>query len=105
MAQVDDIEKFGRKLTDDYTALREDISKLSETVAKLVSRQADVAGDRVAEAVGTAKAALADSAERAQDKVKGIGADIESSIERNPYSAVLIALGVGLALGLLNRSR
>lgn len=105
MAQVDDIEKFGRKLTDDYTALRDDISKLSETVAKLVSRQADVAGDRVSEAMGTAKAALADSAERAQDKVKCVGADIESSIERNPYSAVLIALGVGLALGLLNRSR
>lgn len=102
---ADDAEKLARKLADDYAALRDDISKLSDTVSKLVTRQADVASDRVSEAVGTAKAALADSAERAQERVKGIGADIESSIERNPYSAVLIALGVGLALGLLNRSR
>ena len=105
MAQVDDIEKFGRKLTDDYNALREDISKLSDTVTKLVAHQADVAGDRVSEAVGTAKAALAESAGKAQDRMKSMGSDIESSIERNPYSAVLIALGVGVVLGLMNRSR
>jgi len=102
MAHMEDIEK---KLTSDYDALRTDIAKLSETVTQLVAKQADLAGGRVADAVDNAKAALADSAGKAQDRVKSAGAELEASIERNPYSAVLIALGIGVALGLMNRSR
>ena len=105
MSQIDNVKEFGQKVTDDYTSLRSDIAKLSETVAALVSKQADVATARVSEAVDTARDVLTDQAGKAQDKMKSAGAELEASIERNPYSAVLIALGIGVALGLLNRSR
>ena len=105
MAEIKDMEGLGRKAADDYSSLREDIAKLSETVSQLVSNHADNAGARVKDAMDTAKVALVDTAGKAQDRVSSAGAEIEASIERNPYSAVLIALGIGLALGLLNRSR
>lgn len=105
MAEIKDIENFGRKAADDYAALRDDISKLSETVAKLVAKQTEDAGAKVKDAMESARTVMADTASKAQDRAMTAGAEIEASIERNPYSAVLIALGVGVALGLLNRSR
>ncbi|MDF2118970.1 hypothetical protein PY365_25710 [Roseiarcaceae bacterium H3SJ34-1] len=105
MAEMKDIENVGRKAAEDYNSLREDIAKLSDTVSKLVAKQAEEASAKVKDAMGSAKTVMSDTASKAQDRALSAGAEIEASIERNPYSAVLIALGVGVALGLLNRSR
>ncbi len=89
----------------DLAALRQDVARLAETVSKLVQQQTQAAGHRVSEAVGDARDKIARTAADAQNRVCAASGEIEACIERHPLTAVLIALGVGVSLGLLSRSR
>ena len=70
-------------LTADLAAVRQDVARLAETVSELVQHQ------------------MAD----AQENVRAARSEIEAGIERNPMMAVLIAFGVGMLIGRMNRSR
>jgi len=83
MTQPIDLEALGAKLAEDYSSLRAEISQLSEAVAELANKRAD----------------------QIEGQIKSVGAEMEASIERHPYSAVLVALGVGVLLGLASRRR
>jgi ElaB/YqjD/DUF883 family membrane-anchored ribosome-binding protein len=93
-------EPTAADLTADLAALRADITRLSDTIAGLVRTQADHAG-----AVGDARDQLSRAAADAQDSALGAAADLERRIERNPLTAVLIAAGLGIMLGMMSRSR
>ena len=67
-------------LAADLAALRQDVAHLAETLSKLVQHQT-------------------------QDRVRAATSEIEAGIVRNPFAAVLIAFGVGISLGMINRSR
>ena len=54
-------------------------------------------------AVGSARQKLSDGASDAKDRLSGASSSLEASIERNPLTAVLIAMGAGLMIGLLSR--
>jgi ElaB/YqjD/DUF883 family membrane-anchored ribosome-binding protein len=92
-------------LAADLAALRRDVVRLGETLTALVQQQTQAAGHRVSEAVGDARDKIASTAADAQNRVRAVSGEIEAYVERNPLMAVLIALGVGLSLGLLSRSR
>jgi ElaB/YqjD/DUF883 family membrane-anchored ribosome-binding protein len=92
-------------LAADLAALRRDVARLAETMSALVQQQTQAAGHRVSEAVGDVRDKIASTATDAQDRVRAAGGEIEACIERNPLMSVLIALGVGVSLGLLGRSR
>jgi ElaB/YqjD/DUF883 family membrane-anchored ribosome-binding protein len=92
-------------LNVDLAALRADIARLSDTVAAMVRVQADAAGAAVRGAVGDARDQLSQAASNAQDSAFGTAADLERRIERNPLTAVLIAAGIGMALGMMSKSR
>ena len=64
----------------ELAALRQDVTHLAETLSKLVQHQT-------------------------QDRVRAATSEIEAGIVRNPFAAVLIALGIGIAFGMMNRSR
>jgi ElaB/YqjD/DUF883 family membrane-anchored ribosome-binding protein len=90
----------------DLAALRQDVARLAETMGELVRHQTQAAGHRVSEAVGEAKDRISSSVADAQKRACAAGGEIEASIERNPLTAVLIAVGVGMSLGMLmSRSR
>ncbi len=89
----------------DLTALRADVANLADRMAKLVSHQTQSAGHRVSEAVDDATDKITSTAANAQKSVCAAGREIESSIERNPLTSVLIAFGVGISFGLLSRLR
>jgi ElaB/YqjD/DUF883 family membrane-anchored ribosome-binding protein len=89
----------------DLAAIREDVARLAETISKLLQRQTQAAGVGVSEAVGDAKDKVADTAAEARNLTRAASGEIEASIERNPLTAVLIAFGVGMWLGLMTRSR
>jgi ElaB/YqjD/DUF883 family membrane-anchored ribosome-binding protein len=115
------------QITADLATLREDFAKLSSSVAELVKVQASQASAAMRGAVGEARERLAsttagakdklagraadaqgrimDKAADAQDRFMAATADLESTIERNPLVAVLIALFIGLLMGTLSRSR
>ena len=115
------------QITDDLATLRDDFAKLSSSVAELVKLQASQASAAMRGAVGDARERLAsttggakdklagraadaqdrimDKAADAQDRFLAATADLESTIERNPLIAVVIALFIGLLMGTLSRSR
>lgn len=88
---TEDTEATSGDLAADLAALRRDVARLAETMSTRVQHQTQAAGHRVTEAVSDA-----------QNRVRVAGGEIEACIERNPLTAVLIALGVGMSLGLLS---
>ncbi|KAB2867143.1 MAG: hypothetical protein F9K43_14760 [Bauldia sp.] len=106
-----------KELADSLERIRADIAALSGTVSQLVSdtagiqaslrkkvnnaaKQASAAGEELMnEAVemgGEALHAAAKSASGAVDSIEG-------QIVRNPMTSVLVALGLGFAIGLVSR--
>jgi ElaB/YqjD/DUF883 family membrane-anchored ribosome-binding protein len=96
-------EPTAADLTSDLAALRADIARLSDTIAGLVRVQADQAGAAMRGAVGDARDQLSRAAADAQDSARNATVDLEQRIERNPLTAVLIAAGIGMALGMMSR--
>jgi ElaB/YqjD/DUF883 family membrane-anchored ribosome-binding protein len=92
-------------LAADLAALRADIARLSDTMSGLVKAQANSASDAVRGVVGDARDQLSQAAAQAQDSALGAAADLERRIEKNPLTAVLIAAGIGMVLGMMSKSR
>ncbi len=105
MPMTKPIEEATQDFAADLTALREDISKLTLSVAELVRSQANSTADSMFGAVDSARRKISDTASDAQDRVTALGADLESTIERNPLTAIFVAIGAGILIGLLSRSR
>ena len=93
------------EIATDLAALRADIATLSETIAGLMRGRADAAGGAVKGAVGDARDQLSQAVNHAQDSAFGAAADLERRIERDPLTAVLIAAGIGMAIGMMTKSR
>ena len=96
-------EPTAADLNSDLAALRADIARLSDTIAGLVRAQADQASAAMRGAVGDARDQLSRAAADAQDSARNAAVDLERRIERNPLTAVLIAAGIGMALGMMSR--
>lgn len=96
--------------------LRADFAALSATVAKLASEGASGARDQLREAAGAAARKSGEAGHQiyrdaavlgneAVDTANAAVGQFEKQIARNPLTAVLAALGVGVFLGLLSRRR
>jgi ElaB/YqjD/DUF883 family membrane-anchored ribosome-binding protein len=70
-------------VSDNVTALRDDIASLAASVKRLAAEQ-----------IGT-------SVEDVQDKAMEKVGDLEAAIRRNPSQSALIAAGVGFVVGLV----
>ena len=97
-------EKFANpsesdSFTVDFPALRADITKLTQTVGKLLERQTSAARDQLSEAVGAAGDSIGQSASAAQDKLMSLEEDVGSQIKNNPWSAIAVAGLVGFLIG------
>ncbi len=99
------LEEASQNLADDLAALRDDISKLTASVTKLVKAEASATSETVFGAVDAARQKMADGASDAKERLSGASSDLEATIERNPLIAVLIAMAAGLVIGLLSRAR
>jgi ElaB/YqjD/DUF883 family membrane-anchored ribosome-binding protein len=106
-----------KDLAEHLETIRADIASLSETVSQLVSdtagiqatlkrkvnnaaRHATAAGEHLVEEVAEMGSEAMHAAARGAEAAVG---SVESQIERNPLTAVLLALGFGLAIGLISR--
>lgn len=76
-------ETAKRDVTDNYEALRRDVTELASSVKRLADAELGIAATQVQDAA-----------------VKGAG-QVEASIRRNPTQAALIAAGAGFLVGLL----
>jgi ElaB/YqjD/DUF883 family membrane-anchored ribosome-binding protein len=73
----------GKSVSDDYDALRADLSKLSQSVKAY-------AGENLGNAASDAQHAV-------QEQLGGL----EAMVRKNPVQSALIAAGVGLVVGLI----
>jgi len=86
----------------DVSALREQVSKLTQTVADLAQRRVSAGRDQVVGAMGAAGDSLSQSAAIAQDKFNAVEGDVEARIKKNPWAAVAIAALIGLLIGKMS---
>lgn len=87
----------------DLAGLRDDVARLSNSLAGLLRGQADAAGASVRGAVGDARSQLSQAASSLRDGALDRSADFERRIEANPLTAMLVAAVVGLAFGVMSR--
>ena len=100
-----DKDDAAAELAANLAALREDIARLSDTVAGLARAQADAAAAALKDAMAGAREQFSQAAGQAQESALGAVADLERRIEKNPLTAVMVAAGLGMMFGLMNRSR
>jgi len=98
-------EDISGDLTTDLSAIRQDIARLAETVSGLVQGQTQAAGTAASAAVGDAKEALSNTASYVQDRARAATGEIEANISRNPLTAVMVSFAIGMALGMISRTR
>lgn len=81
-------------LDADLAMLKDDVARLTDTLSTLVSDGAATARNAAREGVDTARQKATDAAD-----------DLSETIEQNPLTAVLVALGIGYVVGALGRRR
>ncbi len=105
MSSTKPLEDASQDFAADLAALRGDIAKLTASISALVHAEASATTDTVLGAVEQARRKFSEHAADAKDRVGTAGPDVEAAIERNPLTAVLIAMAAGLLIGILSRSR
>jgi ElaB/YqjD/DUF883 family membrane-anchored ribosome-binding protein len=105
------VEEASKDFTADLSSLRDDVAKLSSSLSEFIRTQTTTTTNTVVDAVANARQKIFDTASKAQDRVARTGTDLETTIERNPLVAVLIAMVAGIfvgmvaGIGLLSRGR
>jgi ElaB/YqjD/DUF883 family membrane-anchored ribosome-binding protein len=91
------------KLVSDLRALIGDAEELLKATANQAGEQVAALRKRIEESLREGKETLADAEEIFLDTTKDAAEAASTYIQKNPWSAVGIAAGVGLILGLLIR--
>jgi len=81
----------------DFSSVRDEVVKLTQTVSDLVQKQASSARTQIMDAVGSAADNISQSTSAAQDKLTSLESEVGSSIQKNPWRAVVIAAAGGRA--------
>jgi|GEM_PF-701453 len=93
------LKSASHDIAADISALRKDISNLSDTVARLVTAQADTAREQVKSTANAYLKMGTDQFNDAKHQIEVTAADVEKRIEHHPYAAMAIAAGLGLVIG------
>jgi ElaB/YqjD/DUF883 family membrane-anchored ribosome-binding protein len=104
----------GTDMVKSLDQLRADIAVLSETVARLASEGAASARSQIKDSAARASRGASAAGDQLYQNAAALGRDaadtahiataqIESQIARNPIAAVLVALGLGFAIGAMSR--
>lgn len=101
----DKVQTVGEDLVTSLMTLQKEVARLAEGMNVLLQNQAHAAGDRLSKVAGDAEESVLEAASAAQQRVCAATKTLESTIERNPVMAVLIALGIGLSIGIISRPR
>ena len=106
-------DKVARDLSSDFSALRDDLRKLTNVVSDLATDQrgrvpaaaSSARSTRLVTASPTPPTGSRVTRTTRPNRVRGAGAELESRIEKNPLTAVMIAIVGGLLIGAMSRSR
>lgn len=85
------------KVDQDFEQLKKDFAKLRDDVASLV----DVLGQTSRDGASRLGAEAQQRLQQGRDRARTASHEMETQIQAHPFSSVLTAFGVGLALGFL----
>ncbi|MGH7769203.1 MAG: DUF883 family protein [Candidatus Binatia bacterium] len=91
------------KLVSDLKVLIDDAEELLRATASQAGEQVAAVRRRIEESLKEGKETLADAEDVFFDKTRDAAEAASDYVQKNPWSAVAIAAGVGLVLGLLIR--
>jgi ElaB/YqjD/DUF883 family membrane-anchored ribosome-binding protein len=101
-------------VTSELATVRNDLARLASTVGNLLSSTATSSAtresmedmkDRLYSRASDWSSQGSHLASEARDRLYEANSELETRIERHPIAAVLIAAGIGMAIGLMSRSR
>lgn len=109
-----DLNLAGTHMVQSLDQLRADIATLTETVSRLASEGASSARSQVRDSTARAARGASAAGEQLYQNAAVLGRDaadtahiataqIEYQIARNPFATVLVALGLGFAVGIMSR--
>lgn len=101
MTSIKAVEEVSRDFTADLALLRDDVAKLSSSLSDFIRTQTATSASTVVDAVDNARQKISDTASKAQDRVARASTDLETTIERSPLVAVLIAMVAGIFVGMV----
>jgi ElaB/YqjD/DUF883 family membrane-anchored ribosome-binding protein len=87
-------------LQDDLSAMRDDVSKLGQHVVDLASAKGAAAYQRVKKNFDATTGEATDAVREVKEKFTGA---LDESLEERPYTTLLVALGLGFAIGAIWR--
>jgi len=101
-------------LTRDLGLLRDDITKLTESVASLIGDNAGAATGQIRDAAGEAYTTMSDAAgsfsragtglyEDVSKRMDTLGTELTTTIQRAPITALAVAAAVGMVYGMIRR--
>ena len=96
-------EKDYAALEADFLRLREDVASLSETVKNVASREARGMADAMLNGIDGAAERVRKAGKRAQNTAQEAAESLQASVEEHPIQSVLLALGLGVVVGMLLR--
>jgi len=99
------VESATTDIAADFGALRRDIVHLTEALRGLVNQQTQMAGARVSDAAEGVTDKIAQAAGDARKGAQAKSDEITAFIERSPLTAILVALGLGMFIGMIGRPR
>jgi len=111
-----DVSESIERLMDQLGKLREDFSEIQGAAKDLaragaaegrdrIQSEIDEMTQRISELSSELEARGHSAARAAGQKASALSGELESSINRNPIAAVLIAVGLGFLIGMATRSR
>lgn len=90
-------------LTEQIESLKADLAGISQTLAELLKDSAREGRRTVEDTADYYMREGKRQADAAVESAREYGEALESQIARNPFSAVLVALGLGFLVGLMSR--
>jgi ElaB/YqjD/DUF883 family membrane-anchored ribosome-binding protein len=89
----------------DIAQLRKQIRQLTNTVNDITAERGNELSDVLRANLQSVVAQGEDALAQVREQAEKVTADTQDAIARNPLTAVSIALGVGVALGMIFRGR
>jgi len=94
-----DVEDLARQIKQ----IQNDFASLAETIKAIGIDRMDTASEAFTEAVEQAAGSVRSSAAEARHRGEAIAGDVESAITRNPFTAILVAFGLGYVIARMTR--
>jgi ElaB/YqjD/DUF883 family membrane-anchored ribosome-binding protein len=107
MATVDPTAKFTKNasatvesLQEDFSAMRDDVGKLSQQVVDLLSAKGNAAYKKAKKNFDDTTGDAADAVREVRDSFAGA---VEESVQERPFTTLALAAGIGFVMGAMWR--